>query len=490
MTYSLDIEGLQFSIEAAGEPERCEGWWLVPAGDVVVDHPFGATQFYRHGWHSWALTHWADLGAPAVSIAPERRMFQADDLPNLDGLRHRGSWVGAISGPDGDALVLGALGWDAHVEATASDITGHCDAAPVEWFIGFGNAEAMLARYATAVAERAGTRRKSPGPVWCSWYSFYEDITEAAMIDVLAGLEGSSFSVVQLDDGWQEEIGDWTVNDDFPSGMSSMAARIRDAGYRPGLWIAPFIVHERSATASSHPEWLVRDAGGNPAVAGKNWGGHYYALDLTRPDVTSHVQRVIARAVEWGFTYLKLDFLFAAGIEGDRLDNSLGREAVYRRGIEAIRDAAGPDTYLLACGGLIVPSIGVFEATRVGQDVAPHWENQSGDAYDYAAPSTRYAVSNSHSRLWLDPVIAVDPDVVYFRTQHNEMSLEEMAYLRDIALVCDFVATSDPPHWLTAEERVVLDQTIAHQPTIKRLDRYRFEIGGRITDFREASLDA
>ena len=58
------------------------------------------------------------------------------------------------------------------------------------------------------------------------------------------------FDVVQLDDGFQSEVGDRLVtNEKFPSGLAGVADSISAAGFRPGLWIAPFGVSLRLCTS-------------------------------------------------------------------------------------------------------------------------------------------------------------------------------------------------------------------------------------------------
>lgn len=474
-------------IEAESEPIPFHGGWIVSGSSVELLVSFVADRFYRHGWHSWSLTRWEDLDAPPVRLADDAGGFGADNVEIL-GPEHRGSWVGAISDGSGAALVLGSLGFDAHVTGTAQSLRGESPGGPVEWFVGFGNAEEVLEHYGRELGERLGNARRAPGRVWCSWYSYYQGIDEAQMVEVIDGLDDMGFDVVQIDDGWQVEIGDWTVNGDFPSGMDGMAERVTAAGYRPGIWVAPFIAHERSRTLRDHPDWFVaRD--GAPAVAGRGWGGAYYALDTTHPEVVEHLRSVIERAVSWGYTYLKLDFLFAAAIPGGRHDESVTGEQAYRAGIELIRAAAGEDTYLLACGSLIVPSIGVFNGMRVGQDVAPHWDNPSGGIEYYSEVSTRFAISNSLARLWLDTVIAVDPDVVYFRSEANELTRDQMQSLQDIASVCGFVATSDPPHWMSDDERGEMRRYMGNDPSVERLGRYDFLVDGRPVTFRDVSLD-
>ena len=67
--------------------------------------------------------------------------------------------------------------------------------------------------------------------------------------------------------------------------MKSIAEKISATGRTPGIWLAPFIVAKNSQLAQEHPDWLLRDAHGNPVPAGITWSGHPLALDVTHPEV-------------------------------------------------------------------------------------------------------------------------------------------------------------------------------------------------------------
>ena len=71
---------------------------------------------------------------------------------------------------------------------------------------------------------------------------------------------------VQIDDGYQADIGDWlTVNEKFPKAWRWLASEIKAAGYTPGLWLAPFFVVGVVENVCGHPEWVVRDTSGEPS---------------------------------------------------------------------------------------------------------------------------------------------------------------------------------------------------------------------------------
>lgn len=488
-----DTTRVVFPTELVDVPDlddRLAMGWTVTSPRVSLAHPHPDGRFYQHGWHSWSPARWVRLDAEPHWVAPRERRLQGWDpgMDHHDG--HTSHWVGAVEGADGHALLLGALDLDAHVSASSGHLWGEAG-HDVDWFMARGTPREVLTAYADQLAARLGSRRDNPGNTWCSWYSYGVEIDEARLHDVLCQLDGWPIDLFLVDDGWEQAVGDWHPNQRFPSGMADLSDRIRTNGRRAGLWLAPLIAHEASTLARRHPDWLVHDAAGTPVVAGHNWGGRYHGLDTTHPQVRDHLADLIKRVVhDWGWTYLKLDFLYGAAIPGWRHDD-IGREAAYRSGVELIRDVAGDDVHLNACGAPIVPSIGVFDSLRIGPDVHPSWEDDFNASYirDYAAPGTRHAVSTSVARLWLDQVIALDPDVAYFRTKYNLLRPEQRQILADLAHVTGFRATSDPPDWLSPDEAATMRHFFSHSPTVTRRGWHTFELDGRPVNFEPAALD-
>ncbi|BDD69640.1 alpha-galactosidase [Streptomyces sp. ME02-6987-2C] len=487
MAQLVELGGRTLAVELAGDapPRAVEGGLLLPPGRTAVLHGLGDALFYRHGHNSWSPCGWRRLSEAPLRIESAERRLTADDTVWDDPARHHSSAVAALEGPDGRVLLLGALGLDVpRLTADRDTLTGWCERDGAPWFLALGSEEEVFAAYARHLGDRLGRSDKRAGNVWCSWYAYYESITEEQLTKDVTALRGLPFDVVQVDDGWERAVGDWEANDKFPSGMRALADRITDAGLRPGLWIAPFIVLPGSRTARQRPELLLRDGRGEPVVAGHNWGVGYWTLDLTLPAAQEHLRETIRRVVrEWGFTYLKLDFVGAGAVPGVRFAD-VGREEAYRTGLSIVREAAGPDAYLLGSGAPLLPSLGLVDAIRSGPDVAPMWEHYA--TRDPSDALARNAVVNTVHRLWQSPLLEVDPDVVYFRSRLNLLTEQQQGLLRDLADVCGFRAVSDPPGWLLPEELKAMEAYLTGRPEVRRLGRYRFALDGREVDFGAA----
>ncbi len=84
-------------------------------------------------------------------------------------------------------------------------------------------------------------------------------IDEVILHKIFDELGDLPFDVLQVDDGWQVDIGDWEVNGKFPSGMNALAEKIKSTGRRAGLWLAPLIATKSSKLFHEHKDWFLRD---------------------------------------------------------------------------------------------------------------------------------------------------------------------------------------------------------------------------------------
>lgn len=355
--------------------------------DELTVHPDRA-RVYEHGWQSWSpSTTYPVTATSARPVADWRRVGSYRPGEAVPETGFQGEGVLALDPGDGSPVTLwGAAGTPGSpVPSIRATLAGRrlkiCSDAAVVRLTG-PSLSTVLGQFADEYAGQTAPPRVAP-TVWCSWYHYFTEVTEADMVENLAALAEHDLpvDVVQLDDGWQTEVGDWLTLSGRFSSLPELVARIRGEGRRAGIWVAPFLATARSSVVRDHPEWTYADAG-------QNWGSPLRALDPAHPGVQAYLRQVFESLRGMGFDYFKLDFLYAG---------ALADLAAYRSGLELIRDAIGPDAYLLGCGAPILPSVGLFDAMRVSPDVAPHYEPTDGDL---SQPGQRAAALSTVGRAW------------------------------------------------------------------------------------------
>nr|MCR5606405.1 alpha-galactosidase [Treponema sp.] len=239
---------------------------------------------------------------------------------------------------------------------------------------------------------------------WESWYNHYEkinaelidgDLTCLGLTDNLIKsyfIDKKSPCIFQVDDGWEKGLGDWEADlSRFPYGMIKLAKSIEDKGYVPGLWLAPFIIDWRSDFAKNHRDWILKDENDKPVQAGFNlvWGASfgkeqpglpysYYCFDLSNPAVLTYLDSLMEKVInEWGFRYIKLDFLFAGMLYG-KFRNPGACYEYYDRAIKILTkrnvNKKGQRVAYLGCGMPFELSFNSFPLSRIGPDTKETWD--------------------------------------------------------------------------------------------------------------------
>jgi alpha-galactosidase len=421
--------------------------------------------FFSNGWQSWsssgAYTANSRMRQSRLGILQEpmvlnpgtprfhtRGKFASDFFGVLANRKTRsGLLLGFLSQREqfgtltadlrsGAQLCLWADGDNVYLDAGAQIVTDWAVLIPIDV-----DADQPLEPYLEAVAREHGLGEFPPAPAgWCSWYYYYEAISEKVIRDNFTQIRAKNdtlpLNLVQIDDGFEAQVGDWLeFNNRFPNGVSGISEDISAAGFTPGLWLAPFIVHPNSRLAYEHPDWLLRKSGGKLARPGFVWNSLGAALDLTVPEAMEYTCRVVDAAVhDWGFPYLKLDFLYAAALRGVYHDRTRTRAQVLRGGMEALRRTVGEETVLLGCGAPLGSMLGLVQAMRIGADVSGYWKpTYFGISLPIRnephMPSVRNSIQNILTRApmnrhwWVN-----DPDCLLVRPD-SHLSLEEVQSL-------------------------------------------------------------
>lgn len=327
--------------------------------------------------------------------------------------------------------------------------------------------------------EVAGARTSARSLLgWCSWYQYFSKVTPGALRSNLPLAADHRVEVLQVDDGYQREVGDWLLpsrrwarseqpssDPRRPTELEALVSEIGDAGLRPGIWTAPFIASPRSHLLGANPDWAARDRGGGPLKAMWNplaWSGWAYALDTTNPAVLDHLRTTFSRLKELGFDYHKIDFCYSAAMIGRRLrEGSQTRAQSLRAGLAAVREGIGESSLLLGCGCPLGPAVGIVDAMRVSPDTAARWGPGAVQVPGYrdTAPAASNALRASvlraplHRRLWVN-----DPDCLPLRPRGTRLSAYERQLLATaveglggFTMLSDDLATYGQAQWALVE---------------------------------------
>jgi alpha-galactosidase len=257
-------------------------------------------------------------------------------------------------------------------------------------------------------------RFPSPPTGWCSWYCFGPRVTAEQVLENLDFIARNApgLKYIQIDDGYQPAMGDWLeTGKAFGGNVQGVLKQIRDRGFEPAIWVAPFIAEEKSNVFRDHPDWFVKDMDGKPLRSDKvtfgGWRsikekGAWYVLDGTNPAVQKHFENVFrTMRNEWGVTYFKLDANFWGAIHGGTFhDPNATRIEAYRRGMQAVLRGAG-DGFILGCNHPIWASLGLIHGSRSSNDIKRSWDRVGTTAYQNLSRNWQ------NGRLWWN-----DPDAL------------------------------------------------------------------------------
>lgn len=334
----------------------------------------------------------------------------------------------------------------------------------------FDDARLGLEAWASAIAKIYDIHLH-PQPVgYCTWYSDQHGgaSNEKALAEITAAaakeLGSFGFSLIQIDDGWQEGIKDngpkkvfsaYNPKGPYPSGMKATADNITAHGLTAGIWFMPFAGTWDDPFFKDHQDWFVKTADGKPYVV--KWGGT--SLDMTNPAVQQYLREEVHRiAGDWGYRYFKMDGMFTgtgtklmyinSSYKPDDMGDALFSNPdvtniqAYRTGLKIVRETAGDGVFLLGCcapqnmrsyGG----AFGLVDAMRVGPDNGPKWQSL------LRGPTFASRSYFLNGRVWWN-----DPDPVYVRAsmpiEHSRLIASWVTIAGDLNLFSDWLPALPP----------------------------------------------
>jgi alpha-galactosidase len=380
---------------------------LYPANIILFDlHEHGLnpeSPVYGEGFQMLAQNGGTLDSLIHIGPYPDPKHYR---IPNLHGLTTAyGVWT-VNPKPDEHLLLgftsckrfIGRISYDAHQVLVSFDTEGlelnPGESWQLEDFIVLNGSDRgeLFDRLADAIGQNHQPRKTKNIPTgWCSWYCYGPAVTHPLIEENLNGFSKilPELKYIQLDDGYQPFMGDWLVENPAYGDLQKTLKAIRDKGFEPAIWVAPFIAEKNSRIFKEHPDWFVKDTDGTPLVSSKiGFGGWrcapWYVLDGTHPEAQKHLEGILREMREkWGVNYFKLDANYWGAIHGGvHYDQSATRIEAYRRGMEAVLKGCVENTVVLGCNAPIWPSLGLVTALRTSGDVNRDWSTIKATAYE------------------------------------------------------------------------------------------------------------
>lgn len=301
----------------------------------------------------------------------------------------------------------------------------------------------------------------TPAYLWCSWYYYYNNFDFKQLKEFLEGAKSIKPRIeveyILIDAGYFVSAGDWLSESHlWEGGLKKAFLLIEEYGYKPGIWIAPFMVGNRSEIFKAHPDWMIRYNSGEYIKPWqmynepKVWGyqdEEYYVMDTSNKGAMEYLLGVFRTLKSWGAKLFKTDFMLWGIQDSDKVQRSqAGKTSVqyYRDFMQEIRACIG-ESYWLGCIAPMLPSLGFVNAMRIAGDVGAMW----GD--DGFGPTNMIGQilgeNYVNGKYWQN-----DPDALILRDYHVFLKENETIALALLqALSGGVVYTSETLHKLPSE---------------------------------------
>ena len=457
LTFGADADGLTISARLSGF--TCAPHRLAPISHAGVS---GADRFFRQAVGMGGPTTFeriADTHTVLRSHTVSALLASDDTTLVMAALEHRRfPQVSLLTPPQAGSNLIS---FEAAFHTERIPLPGGTLDLPTLYMRMASKPWDALRTMATAIGKEMHTRTHHPTSYhWCSWYYLYHNLSETLLDEYLAGFAGlksaSPIQSVQIDAGYFPSCGDWLeVNHLFPSGMKPALQKIRKAGYRPGIWIAPFMVGSRSRLFRAHPEWMLRRNNGELVTEWrcygepKFWGlpdEETYVLDTSHPDAMAYLRKVFHTFRGWGCEFFKTDFIlwgFQDSTQVRRHTPGKTSSEYIRDLLAMIREEIGEESFWLGCIAPYAPFLGFGDGMRIAGDVSPHWNFKELPNHLQEGEGCQY-----FNNVWWQN----DPDAILLREFHVHLNEDEsLLHALYQAILGGIINTSDPLHEIRAD---------------------------------------
>lgn len=230
------------------------------------------------------------------------------------------------------------------------------------------------------MVDREGLSRPANNPEnyavsWCGW-GYQSNVTPKQMVDTIPKLKTLGIHWATLDDRWFDNYGDWQPRaDTFPGdSIQKLVKDFHQQGVKVQIWWLPLAAENGqghygehgymlSNVVKEHPDWLVLDQQGKPALMTRNLP----TLCPAVPEVREYYKKLTERFIrDWDFDGHKLDNIYSTPRcynpkhhHKSPMDSVYAMGDVYKTIFETTR-ALKPDSVTQSCPCGTPPSVAWF----------------------------------------------------------------------------------------------------------------------------------
>ena len=264
---------------------------------------------------------------------------------------------------------------------------------------------------------------------WNSWGVIQTKIDRKQAVDVSNFFADSLQSVgfhtqdsvvyIGLDSYWDN----FAIRD-----HGAFVRKCHENNQKAGIYWTPFVDWSNSPNrtlpdGSKHSDAWLRDSNGNPWV---RTGAT--AFDPTHPGTLARIEKQLNQFIEWGYEFIKLDFMIHGILEGQHYDESVhtGVQA-YNKGMQYIADLIGDKMFINLSIAPLFPAH-YAHSRRIACDAYASLDNS-----EYTLNSTAYG-------WWLDHCYSYsDADNVVMKNERLQVNRVRFtsSYITGIVILGD-----------------------------------------------------
>jgi len=209
---------------------------------------------------------------------------------------------------------------------------------------------------------------------WNTWDAYMDKVTPDDIFKNLDFFKNSNLkkylNYIIIDDGWQHDWGDWWENDKFACGLDYVANKIKEAGFTPGIWMAPLRMKKTADMLAGHMHWFHKD---DSFEEGVMLFSDMYCIDPTVPEARQYILDTYKKLYDYGYRVFKIDFLDSVLIAKKFYDPTATPFSVLRDLMIDIRKETGDDVIILGCSLPVQCDADAAQSMRIGVDIHIHF---------------------------------------------------------------------------------------------------------------------